>query len=337
MRQLGLISVILTVYNAQPFLDRCIQSILNQSYKEIELIIIDDGSTDNSYSICTTYRLQDSRVKLFHQANMGVSCARNRGIKEAKGEYLAFVDSDDYLHPRMYECLLYNLIHYQADISLCNYRRFTDSVKKTVSRKAPSKKHATKTYTLSPYTASVYLYGKRHEEIVVVWNKLYKASLFEAIVFPSRKVYEDEHIIHKLLASSKRLVYSSASLYYYNQNLNSITHRVSHQRLDRLAALEARLRFYERHLSKTLLYYAYMRLITDLMRTSYYVLIRLQDHSSYWYVNKKFIYYYHKKDIYLKDLRKESNKIPHHNLRLWLFRIHFFLLKLLKRKELKSL
>ncbi len=115
------ISIVVPIYNAEKYLDRCIQSILNQSYKDLEIILIDDGSTDSSNKICNNYQKRDNRIKFISQKNEGVSAARNRGISEATGEFIGFVDSDDYIQPNMYETL-YGLINkYNCDISICGY------------------------------------------------------------------------------------------------------------------------------------------------------------------------------------------------------------------------
>ena len=124
-----LISVLVAVYNVEDFLGRCLDSIINQTYKNIEIIIIDDGSTDNSKKICEDFASLDSRIKLLHIKNMGLSYVRNFGIELAKGKYISFVDGDDYLENDYIETLYNNLIKYNADLSCCSYYRvFDDSI-----------------------------------------------------------------------------------------------------------------------------------------------------------------------------------------------------------------
>lgn len=120
------ISVIVPIYNAEKYLHQCIQSILNQTYTNIELILVNDGSKDSSEEICRFYEEIDHRVKFITQVNSGVSAARNKGIEHASGKYIGFVDSDDWLHPKMYEILYMNIKEYQADLAMCNYTRISN-------------------------------------------------------------------------------------------------------------------------------------------------------------------------------------------------------------------
>ena len=116
-----LISIIVPVYNVEKYLSKCIDSIINQTYKNIEIILIDDGSTDSSGAICDKYALVDSRIHVLHIENSGVSNARNVGLNHATGDYIGFVDSDDYIEPNMYELLLEELIADDVDVVQCNH------------------------------------------------------------------------------------------------------------------------------------------------------------------------------------------------------------------------
>ena len=118
-----LISIIVPVYKVEKYLRRCIDSILAQTYQNIEVLLVDDGSPDNSGAICDEYADKDSHVRVFHKPNGGVSSARNLGLMEAKGQYIGFVDADDYIDKTMYEVLLDNLLQEQADISICSYNQ----------------------------------------------------------------------------------------------------------------------------------------------------------------------------------------------------------------------
>ena len=122
-----MISVIVPVYNTEKFLKNCISSIANQTYKDLEIILVNDGSTDNSGKICDDFAQKDSRIKVIHQSNKGVGAARNAGLDVAKGAYIGFVDSDDILRPDMYEFLLNNLIVHNADISVCGVQKIDEN------------------------------------------------------------------------------------------------------------------------------------------------------------------------------------------------------------------
>lgn len=127
------ISIIIPIYNVENYLEKCIQSVLNQTYKDFELLLIDDGSTDNSVKICDDYAQKDNRIRVIHKTNGGVSTARNEGIRNARGEYLGFIDSDDYIEPNMYETLINNIEEYGCDISICGFKVFdedTDTVER---------------------------------------------------------------------------------------------------------------------------------------------------------------------------------------------------------------
>ena len=122
-----LISVIVPIYNCARYLPQCIESILAQTYTNLEIILVDDGSTDNSRKICNDYAAMDLRIKVIHQANAGVSVARNIGLKWARGEYIGFVDADDYIAKDMYEYLYSLIFKYQTKISICNYYEVRNS------------------------------------------------------------------------------------------------------------------------------------------------------------------------------------------------------------------
>ena len=124
-----LISVIIPVYNVVNYFDRCINSIINQTFKNLEIIIVDDGSTDGSSEACDKIAKIDNRIKVIHQINMGLSAARNAGLNIATGEYIAFVDSDDYLHPRMYEILYKEMTKNEVDMVICEFNEFEEEPK----------------------------------------------------------------------------------------------------------------------------------------------------------------------------------------------------------------
>ena len=124
-----LISIIIPVYNVQDYLKECVDAIINQSYSNIEVILVNDGSTDNSPAICDEYSKKDSRIKVIHKKNEGPAMARNAALDIASGKYLNFIDSDDLIHKDMISILYNNLINNDADISICNYQSFFDTVK----------------------------------------------------------------------------------------------------------------------------------------------------------------------------------------------------------------
>lgn len=234
------ISIIVPVYNIENYLENCIESILNQTFKDYELILVDDGSTDKSGEICDKYEKKDSRIKVIHKNNGGLSSARNVGLDIACGQYIGFVDSDDSIHPRMYE-ILYDLIKkYKVDISCCNY-------KKTYSMFNEHNTYikSTEVIEMDNIQAINNLYdddiGIR---LVVAWNKLYSKHLFDDTRYEVGRMHEDEFMAHRILYKCKKIVYTNSELHYYLQREGSIMSQASYKReVDSLLAHSDRMRF----------------------------------------------------------------------------------------------
>ena len=208
------ISIIVPVYNVEKYLNKCVDSILNQTFKEFELILVDDGSPDNSGAICDQYAKKDSRVKVIHKENGGLSSARNAGIEVAQGKYLGFIDSDDYIAEDMYEILYQNIKKYNADISSVELISvYNDRFK------------------LKDYSPEIKVLNQEQAMQVVLegtdfyayaWNKLYNRNLFNEIRFPKGKTFEDAFIIMKILKRANKVVISNVEKYFYVKRQNSI-------------------------------------------------------------------------------------------------------------------
>ena len=215
------ISVIVPVYNTSKYLSRCVESIINQTYSNWEMILVDDGSTDNSGNICDEYTCSDSRIKVIHQENRGLSGARNKGIDEATGKYIFFCDSDDYLRNDCLEKLIVKLKLDRADIVACG-------IFKTFENKDPN------LWDLELFTAitpgrwsgpeSVIEMMRGNSICTVAWNKLYKKELFDGIRFPENFLNEDEATTYKLLYKAGIVSYTPEALYNYFQRESSIMH-----------------------------------------------------------------------------------------------------------------
>ena len=214
-----LISIIVPVYKVEKYLKKCIESILNQTYMNYELILVDDGSPDNCPTLCDEFAKQDSRIVVIHKKNGGLSDARNSGLDIARGEYIGFVDSDDYIAPNMYEVLLKTALKNNADLTLCNYIRVNESYEEIVSETIH--KHAVdKKYNKSEFIHELIKpYGSYY---IVVWNKLYKSSIFHKLRFPKGKQHEDEYVIHHIIDQCDVIVSVKDDLYYYVQRDGSI-------------------------------------------------------------------------------------------------------------------
>lgn len=211
---MSLISVIVPVYKVERYIHRCVDSILNQTFWDYELFLVDDGSPDNCGKICDEYATKDSRIYVIHKENGGLSDARNVAIDKAKGDYLTFVDSDDYIAENHFETLYNSLINTDADISMCNITSFSDEK-----------------YDDSFYNPTDKLLILNGVEVFSTINrpnaqaKLYKRYLFDKIRYPIGRLYEDTFIWHDVLAKSKRIVLTGCNTYYYLIRSDSIMHQ----------------------------------------------------------------------------------------------------------------
>lgn len=235
------ISIIVPVYNVEQYLENCIESILNQTFKDYELILVDDGATDKSGEICDKYEKKDSRIRVIHKSNGGLSSARNAGLDVACGKYIGFVDSDDSIHPKMYE-ILYDLAQkYKSDISCCNYKHTYSLV-----NEEREEMKLTEVIEMDNIQAVNTLYDKDiGVRLVVAWNKLYSRDLFENLRYEVGRIHEDEFIAHRLLYKSNKTVYINSELYYYLQREGSIMSQISYKRkVDSLLAQSDRMKFF---------------------------------------------------------------------------------------------
>lgn len=218
-----LISIIIPVYNTAKYLERCLDSVLNQTYKNLEIILVDDGSTDESSEMCDSFAVIDSRIKVIHQKHSGVGQARNSGIKIATGDYIAFVDSDDYIEKNMYQKMLEISERESADICVCQWQYQNIDGRKVIDiNKINSDIFGKK----NSVEFARFLYSGSYENGVVVslCNKLYKKELFNKISF-SFNYAEDECINDKINSNNYSIYVTNESLYIYCQNTSSLTHK----------------------------------------------------------------------------------------------------------------
>ncbi|MBQ6143013.1 MAG: glycosyltransferase [Clostridia bacterium] len=214
------ISVIVPVYNCEKYIKKCAESIINQTFKDLEIIFVDDGSKDESGKICDSLKQQDERIKVIHQENKGVSSARNEGLKIASGDYISFVDGDDYLSRDMYEFLYENLEKNKADVSVCGI--VNCFLKADGSEKRVRQSSFNGSGLLSGKEAMSEALKSRIFSVNPV-NKLFSAKLFRGEKFPEGKTSEDAFLVPKILLKAKRVFYSSEQKYYYVRHEGSIT------------------------------------------------------------------------------------------------------------------
>lgn len=212
-KETALISIIVPVFNVEKWLDRCIKSLVEQSYQTLEIILIDDGSTDASSIICDEWARKDTRIVVIHQEHMGVSVARNLGIDAAHGTYISFVDSDDWVDSKFIEILYSLMVDYPCDLAECGSRE-TWGEEYPVSYEGAVKVH-TKYEAMEAHLKDTYY-------TCVIWNKLYKREIITAR-FPERKLHEDLFWTYQIIDQCTMLAHTSVPLYYHFHRSDSIT------------------------------------------------------------------------------------------------------------------
>lgn len=214
-----LISVIVPVYKVEEYLPACVDSILAQTYENLEIILVDDGSPDNCGKMCDEYAEKDSRIKVVHKENGGASSARNTGLDLASGEYISFIDSDDSVHPRTLEELYKKLLQEDADISSCSYIRCS-----TPDEKVPDDFTEEKRFVFSCEEALCALVYRKHFG-VQIWAKLYRSEVLKNVRFdPSIVVAEDALFLSEAILNSRKVVFFTRPLYNYLQRDTSVMH-----------------------------------------------------------------------------------------------------------------
>lgn len=204
------ISVIVPVYNASEYLEDCVSSILKQTYKNLEVILVDDGSTDDSLKVCKDIQLKDERVKVVHQNNAGPGAARNKGIDESTGEYVAFVDSDDYIDTEMYKTLMDLMQKYQADLVCSSLNDNEEKMDIKVLKREDA----------------LYARLRTHEISDSSCDKLYKRNLFLRYRYPcDRSLSEDSALIYKLVSESALTIITNQKFYHIRKRSDSLSRR----------------------------------------------------------------------------------------------------------------
>lgn len=234
------VSVIVPVYQVEKYLRQCLDSIVNQTFKDIEVILIDDGSKDNSGKICDEYALKDNRVKVMHQENMGLSDARNSGMNLMSGKYFMFVDSDDYVSEQMIEKLYTSALETDADVVCCNFEYFWENNE--------NESFSTKQKREELNSSEIFSHRKNEKNYgiwTVAWNKLYKSSSMNSFRFRSGKIHEDEFWANDIYQKDLKVVTIEDSLYYYRQRHNSIVSIKSIKKeFDLIEAFQERMQIY---------------------------------------------------------------------------------------------
>lgn len=301
-----LVSVIVPIYNVEKYLQKCIDSLLNQTYKNIEIILVNDGTLDDSLKICEDNQKKDSRIKIISQENGGLSKARNTGLENATGEYICFIDSDDFVSEFYVEKLLKNAIETNSDICACGFK-YVDEDNNIWMKKHKKNKIFNKIEALRDIFTSI------QETEIMVWNKLYKKSLFDEnnLTFKNGKINEDNFIMYQLYDKANQVYLIEDELYYYLQRNTSIMGiKFNEKRFHILEALEETKEYFKNkkdyNFSEELVCYEALiltNLINTMIRSNYdekeiKKLLNIIENNKIKYANDKYLNF--KKKILIK-------------------------------------
>lgn len=285
MENEGKISVIVPIYNTDKYLSQCIESILSQTYRNFEIILIDDNSTDNSAIICDDYAKQDKRIKVIHNENDcvgGVSYNRNLGLKVSTGDFICFVDSDDFIDKELFNVAIECINNYDLDAFIYNFKTFNE-IKEI--NKLKSNKDCKKFFYNDESAIKELLIGEKFRGMVC--NKICKKSLFDGIEFPvGRRYGEDLYVTYRILAKSNKSAFYDKKFYFYRMHSESAMHiRKNKEIYDRIIAYEELVEFIEKNYCnlKELAYAAYYTAIIDTTN----MLFNSEDIKTIKYVTKK--------------------------------------------------
>lgn len=238
MEKQPLVSIIIPVYNASAYLRCCLDSVISQTYKNIEIILVDDGSTDDSGKICDEYAGQDGRIKVFHQENGGQALARNNAIKHVNGSFILYADSDDILTTDHVEYFVTLSNKYNADLVQCEMIKFRDENQiLTFEQQKENQERIDEELYNAQEALKQFSYQRKFT--ASPWGKLIKKELMDKLEFPVGVGYEDMAIMFRLIGTAEKLVYSSKICYYYRQHQNSTMHtKFSDKKVDRIRIVE---------------------------------------------------------------------------------------------------
>jgi len=239
----NLVSVIIPIYKAEKYLSMCVDSVLNQTYQNLEVILVDDGSPDNCPAICDEYAQKDKRIRVIHQKNAGLSMARNAGLDICTGDYITFVDSDDALHIDFVARLLAACEDNSAEIAIADFKKaaVAEYLPKIT---APLENKPVR--VVDGHEANMMIY-RRPEwvRMITAWGKLYRRKVFACERFPIIKLHEDEALVYKLLYRCQKVALVDELLYFYTDNPDSMmANRFKPERMTMIEILDERLAFY---------------------------------------------------------------------------------------------
>ena len=297
-----MITIVIPVYKVEKYLNRCVDSILNQTYQDFEILLVDDGSPDNCGEICDEYAQRDSRIFVIHQKNGGLSAARNTGLdwfyKQNRSDYITFVDSDDWLHPEYLRILMNGIIENDVKISVCDFKR--------VTAESPYENYDNIEYELtSPEDFLVNHFWQYN----YACGKVYHKSVFDDVRYPVGKVFEDTFTTYKTLHKCEKIAYTKLQLYYYFQNEQGISHSPwKPSELVIFDAMQEQMQFYkEKGLQK-----AFDKEFLLFVNHHAYQIVRIKENKKDLKKNKATIKKF--KKVLRKLLKENRDKFNVHNM-----------------------
>ena len=252
----ALISVIIPIYKAEKYIEKCVKSVLNQTYSNLEIILVEDGSPDRSGRICDELAKQDSRILVIHKENGGAATARNAGLDKMRGTYVAFVDADDYMEPNYIETLYKTLSEHQAQVSVCGFKTVDEHGNAMVidALHDEASDNNNSDSSIKRYNGNEIILQdlQGHWEHVAPWGKLYSAELFQGVRYPHWPAYEDEHVFIQIFDKVEKVAVGTEKLYYYVQHTGSLmnTEYNDKQRSTRLTMWRERIAYYNDGIQK---------------------------------------------------------------------------------------
>lgn len=239
------VSVIVPVYKVEKYLHRCVDSILQQTYSNLEVILVDDGSPDNCGKICDDYAEKDSRILVVHQENLGCSSARNNGLDRSTGKFILFVDSDDYIHHKMIETMVNNLLETSSDICICGRHRFSSENSVDEDQLFQNFQEEKRIFTKDQVL--IHLFTDMSLIRHAPWDKICKRELYKDIRFPTGRRYEDAGTTFRLLSKCKIISYISDPFYYYAVNPRGFTEQqyTEQHAIDHMAMLDSAIQYFQ--------------------------------------------------------------------------------------------
>ena len=285
-----LVSIIIPIYNVEKYLEQCIKSLINQTYRNLEIILINDGSTDKSTKICEKYKNQDNRIVFINKKNGGAASAKNEGLKIAKGDYITFVDSDDFIEPDMIEYMVNTIKKYNSDIIQCSFTNLYKNTERFKQDKIVEQKISSKDF--------LELFLKKWDSSLF-WNKLFKREVIENVFVKEGRCIDDEFFTYKCVINSKSIVTSNKIVYNYRMRKSGVMKSESSQKQilkDRVDYL------YERYELVRKIYKDLDKSFLEHLLT-YYLII-----SKDYYVDEKLL------DYMKNNLKSEKGKIITSNI-----------------------